>query len=183
MTTDNNQADPSSSSAPEASVETVRKVYAKDLREKDPVHTVFRVAQKTRVTARSGKVFLSLVLTDKSGEIDARVFDKVDVLEPTFSTGDYALVHGHVIAFHGKTQVVIEALEKLDPEPLDPKEFEPPPAPPAPAAAAPEESAAPKRDEPRKDEARKEEPRKDEPAAARREESAPAKGGEGPGGA
>ncbi|WP_420042693.1 OB-fold nucleic acid binding domain-containing protein [Cystobacter fuscus] len=128
MTTDNNQA--TSSSASEASVETVRKVYAKDLREKDPVHTVFRVAQKNRVTARSGKVFLSLVLTDKSGEIDARVFDKVDALEPTFSTGDYALVHGHVIAFHGKTQVVIEALEKLDPEPLDPKEFEPPPAPP-----------------------------------------------------
>jgi 3'-5' exoribonuclease len=127
-----------------ASLEQVRKVYAKDLREKDRVHTVFRVTQKSRVTARSGKVFLSAVLADKSGEVDARVFERADELDAAFASGDYLLVEGNVIAFHGKPQVVIEKLEKLDPEPLDPKEFEPPPAPPAQAAApaAPQAPAA-----------------------------------------
>ncbi|HYO66124.1 MAG TPA: HD domain-containing protein [Archangium sp.] len=170
MTTDN-PSDNSPTSAPtDTSVETVRKVYAKDLREKDPVNTVFRVTKKERVTARSGKVFLSLVLVDKSGEIDARVFDKVEALEPTFSTGDFVLVRGSVIGFHGKSQVVIEALEKLDPEPLDPKEFEPPAREeqqPAPKAAAParEEQPAPKA------------------SPAREEHAAPRPGGEGHGGA
>ncbi|NOK36899.1 HD domain-containing protein [Corallococcus exercitus] len=130
MTTEN-ESQAATSSTPEASVETVRKVYAADLREKDRVNTVFRVTKKEKVNARSGKVFLSLSLADKSGTVDARVFDKVDALEPVFQNGDYVLVQGSVIVFHGRTQVVVEAVERLDPEPLDPKEFEPPPAPPA----------------------------------------------------
>ena len=77
-----------------------------------------------------------MVLVDKSGEIDARVFDKVEELEPAFSTGDFVLVRGNVIAFHGKPQVVIEAVEKLDAGPLDPQEFEPPAAPPDAVPAA-----------------------------------------------
>ncbi|HVG63667.1 MAG TPA: HD domain-containing protein, partial [Hyalangium sp.] len=136
MTTDN----PAETPAPAAeggSVETVRKVYAKDLKEKDRVNTVFRVTQKSKVTARSGKVFLAVSLGDKSGEVDARVFDKVDTFESAFAPGDHLLIQGHVINFHGKLQVVVEALERLDPGPLDLKEFEPPPAPAAPAEAAP----------------------------------------------
>lgn len=133
MTTENETQ--AATSTPEASVETVRKVYAVDLREKDRVNTVFRVTKKEKVNARSGKVFLSLSLADKSGTVDARVFDKVDVLEPAFQSGDYVLVQGSVIVFHGRTQVVVEAMERLDPEPLDPQEFEPPPAPPAEAKA------------------------------------------------
>ncbi|WP_223634392.1 OB-fold nucleic acid binding domain-containing protein [Corallococcus sp. EGB] len=141
MTTEN-EFQAATSSTPEASVETVRKVYAADLREKDRVHTVFRVTKKEKVTARSGKVFLSLSLADKSGTVDARVFDKVDALEPAFQSGDFVLVQGSVIVFHGRTQVVVEGMERLDPEPLDPKEFEPPPAPPAEAKTEPKSSEA-----------------------------------------
>jgi len=109
-------------------VELVRKVYARDLREKDKVQTVFKVARKSKTTARSGKAFLVVSLVDRTGELDARVFDKVDELESVFAEGDYLLVEGGVIAFHGKPQLVIEKLEKLDPEPLDPAEFAAPPA-------------------------------------------------------
>ena len=174
MTTDNPSDTPTSPTTPsgDAPVETVRKVYAKDLREKDTVHTVFRVTQKSRVTARSGKVFLSLVLADKSGEVDARIFDKVEALEPAFASGDYVLVRGSVISFHGKSQLVIEALERLDPEPLDPKEFEPPPAP-APEAKQEEAAPAPKGEKPEKAERTADKPE--------RAEAKPP--GEGPGGA
>lgn len=140
MTTDNPAETPGPATEG-GSVETVRKVYAKDLREKDRVNTVFRVTAKNKVTARSGKVFLAMTLGDKSGEVDARIFEKVDELEPGFNPGDIVLVQGHVINFHGKMQVVVEALERLDPGPLDPREFEVPPAPPAPAEAAPQEKA------------------------------------------
>jgi 3'-5' exoribonuclease len=142
MTTDNSAGTPAPA-AEGGSVETVRKVYAKDLREKDRVQTVFRVTQKSKVTARSGKVFLSLVLGDKSGEVDARIFDKVDTFEPAFAVGDHILAQGHIISFHGKTQLVVEGLERLDPGPLDMAEFEPPPAPPA-AEASAEKPAADK---------------------------------------
>jgi 3'-5' exoribonuclease len=116
--------------------EVVRKVYVRDLRDKQPVHTVFKVTRKTRTTARSGKVFLVVGLGDRTGEVDARVFDKVDAIEPTFQTGDLVLLRGHVTQFQGKPQILIEQVDRLDPEPIDPTEFEVPPPPPVPTPPA-----------------------------------------------
>lgn len=130
--------------------EVVRKVYVRDLRDKQPVHTVFKVTRKTRATARSGKAFLVVGLGDRTGEVDARVFDQVDALEPTFQPGDLVLVRGHVTQFQGKPQILLEQVDRLDPEPIDPAEFEVPPPPPAPAhppaaahAAAPGQARPP----------------------------------------
>jgi len=120
--------------------EVVRKVYVRDLRDKQPIHTVFKVTRKARVTARSGKSFLVVGLGDRTGEVDARVFDQVDALEPAFQVGDLVLVRGHVTQFQGKPQILLDQVDRLDPEPIDPAEFEVPPPPPpptnAPAAAS-----------------------------------------------
>jgi len=126
-----------SPATPASDEEVVRKIYARDLREKDNVRTVFRVTRKSKVTARSGKVFVALSLTDRTGEIDGRIFDRVDELEPSFSAEDFVLVEGSIISFHGKPQLVVERLEKLDPGPLDAREFTPPPEAQAPAPASP----------------------------------------------
>jgi 3'-5' exoribonuclease len=115
--------------------EVVRKVYARDLRDKQPVHTVFKVTRKTHATARSGKAFLVVGLGDRTGEVDARVFEQVEGVEPTFVVGDYVLVRGHVTQFQGHPQVVLETVDRLDPEPIDPAEFEVPVA--AAASSAP----------------------------------------------
>jgi 3'-5' exoribonuclease len=112
--------------APADDMEKVRKVYVRDLREKEKVTTVFRVAQKQRNTSRAGKSFLALSLVDKTGDVDARIFEAADELEKRFETGDYVLISGEVISFHGKPQVVLAQVERLDPEPIDPREFTPP---------------------------------------------------------
>jgi 3'-5' exoribonuclease len=133
---DQQEAGPSAP-APSESVEHVRKIYVRDLREKERLHTVFKVTRKELVTARSGKSFLALTLVDRTGEVDARIFERVEERERTFKGDDYVLVQGQVISFHGKPQVVIEKLERLDPEPIDAREFQPPPAAPAPSASTP----------------------------------------------
>src|SRR5688500_4030265 len=99
--------------------EAIRKVYVKDLREKQSVHTVLRVSKKLKHTGRSGKSFLALNLEDKTGDIDARIFDNVDAADSTFADGDYLLVKGNVITYQKKPQLVIERLEKLDAGPID----------------------------------------------------------------
>lgn len=104
-------------------VETIRKVYVKDLREKQAIHTVFKVTKKSKQTGRSGRAYIVLTLGDRTGEVDGRVFENVDVLEQTFLEGDFVLVKGSVIGWQKKPQVVVEALERLDPEPIDPAEF------------------------------------------------------------
>jgi len=123
--------------------EVVRKVYVRDLRDKQPVQTVFKVTRKARATARSGKVFLVVGLGDRTGEVDARVFEQVDAIEPTFQTGDLVLVRGHVTHFQGKPQVLLEHVDRLDPEPIDPAEFEVPPPPPSPPLAPAAQAGAP----------------------------------------
>lgn len=112
---------------PQEKVELVRKVYVRDLKDKDRVHTVFLVTQKQRHLARSGKAFLAVSLADKTGELEARVFDQVEKLGPRFAPGDYLLARGHITTFRGKPQLVLEELERLDPEPIDKAEFTPPP--------------------------------------------------------
>lgn len=116
--------------------EVVRKLYVRDLRDKQPVHTVFKVTRKARATARSGKTFLVVGLGDRTGEVDARVFDRVEALEPGFEAGDLVLVRGHVTQFQGRHQILLDSVDRLDPEPIDPAEFEVPPPPPAPAPSA-----------------------------------------------
>ena len=114
-----NQPDPPSEVATTPGEETVRKVYVRDLREKQPVFTVFRVTRKSRHNSRNGKSFLILGLGDRTGEVDGRVFDGVEALENSFHKDDYVLVKGQVVSFHGKPQVIAESLERLYPEPID----------------------------------------------------------------
>lgn len=115
------------SSSEASSEEAVRKVFARDVKVGQTVNTVFRVGDKTRHTAKSGKVFLAFTLFDKSGRIDGRVFENVDAAEAAFANDDYLLVSGKAAVFHGKPQIVVERLEKLDPGPIDATEFTPPP--------------------------------------------------------
>ena len=107
----------------ELRLEKVRKVYVRDLEERERVHTVFLVSRKARNVGRTGKNYLSLLLSDKTGDIDARIFDGIEQVESLFAAGDYVLVQGEVITFHGKPQILVSNLERLDPEPIDRKEF------------------------------------------------------------
>jgi DNA polymerase III alpha subunit len=126
--------------------EQIRKIYAKDLKNGEAVHTVFKASRKERAASRAGKPYLSLTLTDRTGEVDGRVFENVDAADSAFATGDFLLLNGRVGQFHGKLQLVVDRLERLDPEPIDPKEFEfiAPPA----AAHEPKDEKKGHRDEP-----------------------------------
>lgn len=121
--------------------ERIRKVYAKDLKNGEALLTVFRATHKERHTSRAGKTYLALTLVDRTGEVDARIFENVDAADTAVVDGDYLLVQGKVGTFHGKSQIVIDRIERLDPEPIDAQEFTfvKPPEP------APEEKERPKK--------------------------------------
>ncbi|PZR16743.1 MAG: hypothetical protein DI536_06210 [Archangium gephyra] len=106
-----------------SSDERIRKIYAKDLKVGETVHTVFRAAVKEKHTSRGGKSYLALQLVDRTGAVDGRVFDNVDAADQAFSTDDFLLVKGKVGQFKGVTQIVVERLERLDPGPIDANEF------------------------------------------------------------
>ena len=132
------QTEDTNQTAAGGEVEEIRKVYARDVKPGDQVHTVFKTTGKERHTSRAGKTFLAFALYDKTGAIDGRAFDAVDTMEKAFVNDDYLLVKGKVITFHGKPQLVVDSLERLDPEPIDAKEFGSPPPAPEPKPEKPE---------------------------------------------
>jgi hypothetical protein len=106
-----------------ASEERIRKVYAHDVKVGDVLHTVFRATKKDTHLSRGGRRFLAVTLVDRTGEVDARIFDNVEAADAAFKDDDFLLVQGKVGTFHGKSQLVVERLERLDPEPIDKREF------------------------------------------------------------
>src|SRR5512138_269529 len=99
------------------------KIWVKDVKEGDRPKSVFLVARKAIPTAKSGKTYLAVTFQDKTGELEARAFDKVDELAATFDEKDLVEVEGIVGTFQGKPQIRIESLVKADPAALDPAEF------------------------------------------------------------
>lgn len=107
------------------------KIWVKDVKEGDRPKSVFLVARKAIPTAKSGKTYLSVTFQDRTGELEARAFEKVDETSALFDEKDYVEVEGIVGTFQGKPQLKIETIAKLDAAALDAAEFVwvPPPEP------------------------------------------------------
>jgi 3'-5' exoribonuclease len=107
------------------------KIWVKDVKEGERVKSTFLVARKALPTAKSGKPYLSVTLTDKTGELEARAFERLEELGAVFEERDHVEVEGPVGTFQGRPQLKIEAVAKVDPATLDAAEFAwvPPPEP------------------------------------------------------
>jgi 3'-5' exoribonuclease len=107
------------------------KIWVKDVKEGDRPKSVFLVARKAIPTAKSGKAYLSVTFHDKTGELEARAFDKVEETAALFEEKDLVEVEGIVGTFQGKPQLRIETIAKVDPAGFEGAEFvwAPPPEP------------------------------------------------------
>jgi 3'-5' exoribonuclease len=121
----------------------MEKTWVKDVKEGERVKGIFAVARKAVPTAKSGKTYLAATLVDRTGEIEARSFDKVEELAAVFEERDLVEVEGLVGTFQGKPQLRIEVVTKVDPAAagIDAAEFTwvPPPDPRKPEKAPAEE--------------------------------------------
>ncbi len=91
------------------------KIWVKDVKEGERVRSAFVVARKAIPTAKSGKTYLAVTLHDKTGELEARAFEKVEELAPRFEEKDHVEIEGQIGLFQGKPQLRIESVQKLDP--------------------------------------------------------------------
>jgi 3'-5' exoribonuclease len=91
--------------------------YIADLARLDENHLLeshYLVLSKQQRTTRTAKPYLSLILGDNSGQIEARVWDPTDSrIAADFSKGDVIKVRAAVSKFEGVLQLKIERLRKL----------------------------------------------------------------------
>ncbi|MBI5656207.1 MAG: HD domain-containing protein [Geobacter sp.] len=101
------------------------KIYIADIKDRDQVDTVFLVKEKTTAMAKNGKPYLTLRLMDKTGELDAKVWDYVDVVGAAFDKDDFLAVRGKATIYLGKMQLVIAELSKVPEQRVELADFLP----------------------------------------------------------
>lgn len=92
------------------------KQYVSGIKDRDPVNTVFLVKDKILAMAKNGKPYMNLRLMDKSGDIEAKVWDNTELLDKQFDKDDFVKVRGKASVYMNKMQVVIAEIVKVPEE-------------------------------------------------------------------
>lgn len=101
------------------------KVFISDMHDRDRVKTRLLVQQKQVPLNKNGKPYLALVLMDRSGTIEGRVWENVTRLADSFDSGDFLDIEATVVEFNNRLQLKISNLQRVDPDGIDPQDFLP----------------------------------------------------------
>jgi 3'-5' exoribonuclease len=92
----------------------MKSLYAADIRENQLVDAMFLVASKNHGVTKGGSSYLTLKLLDRSGEIEARVWERADDLARGFDKNDFVRVRGQSTLFQGKIQIRVQDVIRVD---------------------------------------------------------------------
>lgn len=83
------------------------------LKEGDWVDETYLVSAKQISIAKSGGVYLSVKLADKTGEVDGKLWDNAEEVAKRFDREDFVRVKGVAANYQGMMQVKMKAVEKI----------------------------------------------------------------------
>jgi 3'-5' exoribonuclease len=82
-----------------------------DLKDGQPVETLFLVCEKeTRTAARGNTSWLQLELGDRTGSISAKMWDNFSPLLDTFEAGDVVRIRGRAKLYNGRLELSLEQI-------------------------------------------------------------------------
>lgn len=82
--------------------------YLKDYHDGDRVYDVYLCKYKQAAVTKNGKTYLNVILQDKSGTLDAKVWDPNSAGIEEFEPMDYIEVGGDVSSFQGALQISVK---------------------------------------------------------------------------
>jgi 3'-5' exoribonuclease len=103
----------------------VKTLYAADIRDNQLVDGFFLVAAKHQGVAKNGAGYLTLKLLDRSGEIEARVWERAEDLGRGFDKNDFVRVRGQANLYQGKMQIRVQDVVRVDDSKVAPEDFLP----------------------------------------------------------
>ncbi|MEO8595090.1 MAG: HD domain-containing protein [Candidatus Solibacter sp.] len=88
--------------------------YVNELKPNQIIETSFLVQSKEIRQKKGGELYLSLFLADRTGELDAKMWDNVNDVLNDFERDDFVKVKGIVQVFHNKPQMTIHKMRRMD---------------------------------------------------------------------
>lgn len=99
--------------------------YIKDFKEGDRVFDIYLCKHKQAAVTKNGKPYESVTLQDKTGTVDAKVWEPNNPGIDDYDTLDYIEVYGDVTNFQGMLQVNVKRIRVCRDGEYDPGDFLP----------------------------------------------------------
>lgn len=99
--------------------------YIKDYKDGDRVFDIYLCKHKVSAVTKNGKPYESLTLQDKTGTLDAKVWDPNNPGIGEFDTLDYIEVYGDITSFQGALQVNVKRIRKCQEGEYTPADYLP----------------------------------------------------------
>ena len=85
--------------------------YINELRDGENVIEFYFCKQRQSLKSKTGKTYLSVVLQDKTGTVNAKVWDLNNRIQ-SFETGDFIKVDANVQTYNGELQLVLRQVRR-----------------------------------------------------------------------
>lgn len=99
--------------------------FIKDYKEGDRVFDIYLCKHKLSAVTKNGKPYDNVILQDKTGTVDAKVWDPNSAGIDDFDTLDYIEVYGEVTSFQGALQVNVKRIRKCCEGEFNPADYLP----------------------------------------------------------
>jgi len=88
--------------------------YVNELEPNRLITASFLVHAKEIRQKKSGELYLSMLLGDRTGELDAKMWDNVAEVIDTFDRDDFVKVKGLIQIFHNRPQLTVHKMRRMD---------------------------------------------------------------------
>ena len=92
----------------------MKKTMVSELKDGMIVDSTFLIKSKTYGTGKTGKDYLTLIVGDKSGDMDARVWDHAKDIDSMIDVSNIVQIRGRVNNYKGKLQISIDEIRWID---------------------------------------------------------------------
>ena len=99
--------------------------YIETLREGERIQETYLCRHRTTAMTKTGKEYENVILQDKTGSLDAKIWDPHSMGIDEFDALDYVEVNGDVTVFNGQTQLSIKRARKISETDVDPTNYLP----------------------------------------------------------
>lgn len=99
--------------------------YVSDLQPDESVTSYFLVHQKDVRLKKSGDAYLSLILADRTGRLEAKMWDGISEIVETFEQDDFVKAQGLVSMYRDRPQMTIHRLRRIDESEVDISQYFP----------------------------------------------------------
>lgn len=99
--------------------------YIKDYKDGDRVFDIYFCKFKSSAMTKNGKSYDNVIIQDKTGTLDAKIWDPNNAGIADFDAMDYIEVYGEVTSFNGALQVNVKRVRKCAEGEYDEREYMP----------------------------------------------------------